>query len=446
MSLLGRTQPVAVSLPAATQDTRLRGRALVLARAGWVVLVSLSLALFVASLSAYIAVIAVPCRSEQCILTPEQVQALLHIGTSPHALAVAVAVFYSAFLAISGGVAFIVFWRRSTDWMALLTALTLILYPISISGVSTVVERHAGALRIVGLSIDVLGSTLLYLLFTLFPSGRFVPRWLAGMAVLWAALHLVTLNAIATISAPAAYNIPDWLIAVMYLAFYLSIIGGQIYRYWRVSNTIQRQQTKWVVFGIVFSLLANFAYYQPYTFVPGLSDPASLYPIFGYLAYQVFTLAIPLTFGIAVLRFRLYDIDVIINRTLVYGSLTAILAAVYFAVVIGFQRVVGGLLGAGSSTLGIVISTLLVAALFNPLRHRLQRFIDRRFYRRKYDAAKTLAAFSATLRDGVDLTELNRHLVTVIDETMQPAHVSLWLAQPEQGVKPSPSMRQGGIS
>lgn len=419
---------------AATPETHLRGAWLVAVRAAWLLLVTVGLVLFVASLPDYVALIAAPCGGGQCIMTPQQAQSLRQMGLTPYALAVAIAVFYSVFLAISGGVAAVIFARRSHDWMALLTALTLILYPISISGVTAVVEGHAGPLQLVGFTIDVLGSTLLYVLFTLFPSGRFVPRWLAGMALLWAALHVVTLNSIASLNAPVKFNIPDWLLAVMYLAFYLSVIGGQVYRYWRVSNVIQRQQTKWVVFGIVFSLLANLAYYQPISFVPGLAAPGSLYPIFGYLAYQVFTLAIPLTFGIAVLRFRLYDIDIIINRALVYGSLTGILAAVYFAVVIGFQRVVSGLLGAGSSTLGIVVSTLLVAALFNPLRHRLQVFIDRRFYRRKYDAARTLAAFSATLRSEVDLNQLRDHLLVVVHETMQPEHASLWLS-------PSPTAR-----
>jgi len=137
-------------------------------------------------------------------------------------------------------------------------------------------------------------------------------------------------------------------------------------------------------------------------------------------------LIIPLSFGVAILRYRLYDIDVVINRTLVYGSLTATLVALYFGGIVVLQRLFVLLTGE-QSTLAIVASTLLIAALFSPLRRRIQAFIDRRFYRRKYDTRKTLEAFSAKLRNDSDLDVLSDDLVSVVRETMQPAHVSLWL-------------------
>ena len=135
---------------------------------------------------------------------------------------------------------------------------------------------------------------------------------------------------------------------------------------------------------------------------------------------------IPVAVGIAVLRYRLYDIDVIVNRTLVYGSLTATLVALYFGGIVVLQRVFVLLTGQ-ESTLVVVTSTLAIAALFNPLRRRMQGFVDRRFYRRKYDASKTLEAFSVKLRDETNLEALSEDLVGVVRETMQPAHVSLWL-------------------
>jgi hypothetical protein len=146
------------------------------------------------------------------------------------------------------------------------------------------------------------------------------------------------------------------------------------------------------------------------------------------LLMDAFGLLIPLSLGVAVLRARLFDIDVVINRTLVYGSLTVMLALVYLGGVATTQAIFRALTGQEQQPqLAIVISTLVIAALFNPLRRRIQGFIDRRFYRSKYDARKTLAAFSAKLREETDIEALNDELVGVVRETMQPAHVSLWL-------------------
>ena len=146
------------------------------------------------------------------------------------------------------------------------------------------------------------------------------------------------------------------------------------------------------------------------------------------------------------MRYRLYDIDLLINRTLVYGTLTVLLALIYVGLVIGLGSLVRLLTGQlGQSPAVIVISTLAIAALFQPLRHRIQAIIDRRFYRRKYDAAKIVEAFSATLRNEVDLSQLSAHLLNVVQETMQPSHVSLWVregsrteARSLQADKPSP--------
>jgi hypothetical protein len=165
-------------------------------------------------------------------------------------------------------------------------------------------------------------------------------------------------------------------------------------------------------------------------------------PLWGKLFEDAVTLSyagVPIAMGFAVLRYRLYDIDVVINRALVYGSLSATLAALYLGGVATTQVIFRTLTGQEQQPqLAIVASTLVIAALFNPLRHRIQSFIDRRFYRRKYDARKTLETFSARLRDETDLQTLNGELTRVVQETMQPAHVSLWL-RPDVGPKDGPA-------
>jgi len=148
-------------------------------------------------------------------------------------------------------------------------------------------------------------------------------------------------------------------------------------------------------------------------------------------------LGVPISTGVAIARYSLYDIDLIINRTLVYGSLTVLLASAYVGVVVGLQALFRALSGQ-ESTLAIVASTLAIAALFGPLRRRVQAFVDRRFYRRKYDATHTLAAFNARLRDETDLNALRNDMVGVATRTMQPAHVSLWL-RPETAQKGAPT-------
>jgi hypothetical protein len=193
-----------------------------------------------------------------------------------------------------------------------------------------------------------------------------------------------------------------------------------------------RQQLKWFTFVASFAGLLYFiAMISQAVVVLGSDDSLPALPLWFELIFSLAGVGfagVPVAIGIAVLKYRLYDIDVVINLTLVYGSLTAMLALVYFGGVTATQTIYRALTGQEQQhQLAIVISTLVIAALFNPLRRRIQSFIDRRFYRNKYDARKTLEAFSARLRDETDLETLNNDLAGVIRETMQPAHVSLWL-------------------
>ncbi len=205
------------------------------------------------------------------------------------------------------------------------------------------------------------------------------------------------------------------------------LVVVQLYRYRRVSSPLQRQQTKWVVFGFAVPITVYVIGIVPSLMFPVLAVPGSLYGL-AFIAVQDFlNLLTPLSFGFALLRSRLWDIDILINRTLVYGTLTVLLAGVYVGLVIGLQALLRGIIRQDDSV-AIVLSTLAIYILFQPLRARIQALIDRRFYRRKYDAAKTIAAFSATLRQEVDLEQL----MVVVQETMQPTHVSLWLCKTGQ--------------
>jgi hypothetical protein len=217
--------------------------------------------------------------------------------------------------------------------------------------------------------------------------------------------------------------------SLLFVGLLASVVAVQVYRYRRVSTAAQRQQTKWVVYGLSVALV-GFLLIITLGFGLTLLLGIIAYLVGGILLY-LFLLLIPISFGIAILRARLFDIDVIINRTLVYLALTAILAMIYIGSIVALQSLLRSIINQNNDV-AIVVSTLVIAALFQPLRHRLQAIIDRHFYRRKYDAARTLAAFSAILRNEVDLSQLSEHLLNVVQETMQPSHVSLWVRQPSR--------------
>jgi hypothetical protein len=348
----------------------------------------------------------------------------------------------SVFMSISSviwiAVGFMIFWRRSDDWMTLLVALGLVTFGVTLSPqlyVTYILADQYAPWRMLFPIVNLLGWGVTGLVFYIFPNGRFVPRWTA-----WLALCYLAFQVSDSLPSNSPFSIQQWpplLLALVELALLISPLFAQLYRYRHMSSLVERQQVKWVVFGIVLTLLVDMVIFLPLLFFPPLFQPGlprSLYAfICACLVFIGFNL-IPLTLGIAILRYRLWDIDLIINRTLVYGTLTVILtgvlAFVYFGSIIVLQSLLRGLINQ-TNDVAIVVSTLAIYALFHPVRHRLQQVIDRRFYRRKYDSAKIVAAFSATLRNEVDLSQLREHLLNVVQETMQPAHVSLWLRPPE---------------
>ena len=420
------------SPPPAESDTRLRGWRLAVARTFAFTVIGYTVLLCLISLPNLVNGLDIPpCAAllEGCILAPEQVAPLGRLGLTPHGLAVGIAVLSAAAFALAAGVAGLLLWRRSDDWMALLVAVALVLMP---SGFTPVLQGLTGFWRDLGQPISSQPFLTLDVLMGLFPNGRFVPRWV------WLPMALLFL-----LTAEPLWWLPDVLALVLLLGGLGALIGAQIYRYRRVSTPVQRLQTKWAVFGLVLTLFVNQLFWQPAAwanvFDPTSQDNSSLYSLLFYPDSFLMVAIVAVSFGVAILRYRLYGIDVIIRRTLIYGTLTVILAAVYFGCVLGAQALVQRLTGAhGDQPIIIVLSTLLIAVLFNPLRLRLQALIDRAFYRSKYDAARTLATFGTRLRTETDLGDLGAHLVAVVHETLQPAHVSLWLRAASQEQTESP--------
>jgi hypothetical protein len=281
----------------------------------------------------------------------------------------------------------------------------------------------------------VLGFNLFVLMLILFPTGQ-LPRsrwrWVVYLYVAVALGEVIamlflpgTLEGLDLIENPLGIEgLPIGRKPVQALVFTGGLVASAtlILRL-RRGSWVERQQIKWLAYAATASAGGSILTYTP-TEAIGARWVTSV----GYVLLELGVLGIPISIGIAILRYRLYEIDTLINRTLVYGSLTAMLALVYFGGVTVTQALLRTLTGQEKlPQLVIVASTLLIAALFTPLRRRIQSFIDRRFYRRKYDARKTLEAFSAKLRDETDLEALNNDLVGVVRETMQPAHVSVWL-------------------
>jgi hypothetical protein len=410
---------------------RLRGRGLLLARGAWVALVALTLAIFFASLPVYLAQLRTVCVGTGGVgcayvqLSPEQAAVLQGVGFSPGAYAAYTLALTLAMIVACLAVSALIAWRRSGDRMALLVALML----VTLGAVWVTATMPATSpLHVPNKWLYFLFVALFVLVFSLFPSGRFVPRWAR-----WAAL--VTL----TVQIPYAFfpNAPfatltgalGWLAQLGEGAL---LVAAQVYRYRRVSSSLERQQTKWVVVGLAVPMTVYVGGALLSLIVPALAAPSSPYGAPYQLALNTVTacllLLLPLAFGFAMLRYRLWDIDVLINRTLVYGALTLTLTAVFVGLVVGLQALLRGVISQDSGV-AIVLSTLVIYVLFWPLRRRLQALIDRRFYRRKYDAAKVLNAFSATARDETDLDALTTEILRVVDETIKPEFVGLWLRE-----------------
>ena len=281
----------------------------------------------------------------------------------------------------------------------------------------------------------VLAVGLIVFLALLFPDGHLPSRrwrWFAWLSLLliftgalWGAFTPGLILSLGRINNPLGVEgLPNvWKLTQTLTLTLIFLSAVSLFMRLRRARGVEGQQIKWFTYS---GVVASSAALLTYTISEAMG--ALWLKWVGYVVMQVGLIGMPISMGIAILRYRLYNIDILINRTLVYGSLTALLAAVYFGGVTATQAIFRALTGQEQQPqLAIVVSTLVIAALFNPLRRRIQAFIDRRFYRKKYDARKTLEAFSNKLREETDLDTLSDDLVRVVRETMQPAHVSLWL-------------------
>ena len=412
----------------------MRGWPLALARVVWLALAVLIVGIFAAAVPLRLSQLEATCVAARCAgpQMPVRLGGLAPFAFTPALYAGTLVTLDAGSAFVWLAVAAVLFWRRSSDPFALFCAFTLLLFggarfpdtPLALSA------THPGWWLPVAV-LRYTGSACLSLFCYVFPDGRFVPRWTLLAALAWIAAQVPEFFLPQSVA--NANQLPPVLQFAAFGGFVGSVALAQGYRYWRVSRPAQRQQTKWVVLGVSVALVCYLALaFALPLLVPSLAA-SSLLARAGVSAASILAmLLVPVTLGIAMLRYRLFDIDRLINRALVYGALTALLAVIYFGSIIGAQAVIQRATGAAAlPPVVVVASTLLIAALFTPLRHRLQIVIDRRFYRRKYDAARTLDQFSATLRQELDLSELSEQLVAVVRRTMRPEHVSLWLAPPK---------------
>jgi hypothetical protein len=327
-------------------------------------------------------------------------------------------------------VGLLIFWRKSDEWIGLLVSYAL----IGIAGTFT----DSGLLSLVSIPqpwstiIYIIGSMVWFFFFLflcLFPNGRYEPRWTRWVAGLFTVFFLVVL-----IFNQAGDNLVSFQI-VAYIIVFLFLVG-QIHRYIKISTLTERQQTRWFLFAFCVFLVVGIAtsYFEQSYLLPAAPTAAKLwFYLFEQLGTNLVFTLFPAAIAIALFRYKLWNIDLIIRRALVYGALTASLGLVYFGGVVLLEQIFHALTGQ-ASPLAVVISTLIIAGLFTPLRRGLQSAIDRRFFRQRYNASLALDAFSNAVRSEVEVNNLTQQLAAVVKNTIQPEQVSIWLQPLLRGI------------
>ena len=316
----------------------------------------------------------------------------------------------------------LLFWRKSDTWIGLLAAFILFSTGPGLSGLQLSRVQGSPTAETLGQINGILIWPMFFIFLYLFPNGKFVPRFTGYLAVLPYLLFI------------ASTLIPDnspvsWIATAVLLAYAFGGLISQIYRYRKISTPEERQQTKWVVFalGIFLATLLLSTLIPPLLPESSFGTPSRFWFEFvNAFSGALLVALIPLSIGVAILRYRLWDVDLLIRRTLIYTILTLTLGLVFFGGIALLQALFSKISNQ-KSEISIVISTLAIAALFNPLRRRIQNTIDRRLYRKKFNSEQALARFSATARTETDIEQLSSELLAIVQEALQPEAVSVWL-------------------
>lgn len=435
------THATSTQMEAAAPNSARQNGAIIAARLAWLVGTLAALVLYGAAIPARYSELLTRCVGA---CAPGQIQTGASIALPLDLYAAWLLALDTAFAAVYVGLALLIFARKSADPNAIFVSLALTFWGVTFTGVMNALPARDPRWFYPVACASFLGAALITLFFYIFPDGRFIPRWARWLA----AIFIVTQIPLyfwpdVAILNPTRW--PAWLYVPVSGGFLGVMVGLQIYRYGWVSNAAQRRQAKWVVLGIGLALAGYTAMLvAKYFLAPTLGSSNYLIYVAGINACLML---IPISIAIAVLRDRLYDIDTLIQRSLVYGALTVSLATLYSVSVYAIGWIARLLTGLENSSLAIVLSTLGVAAAFQPLRRRIQRAIDRRFYRRRYNAMRALEIFGVAAQREVDLERLTAQLLEVVARTMEPAHVSLTLLQssPQHQAKepilPNPNQR-----
>ncbi len=425
---------------AASSGTRLSGTRLLVARAVWVVLMLLFCGFYVAATLVYYVqlhgfqqgVYAHLISTPAVVSGYDAFSSLYMLLTGPYATfnILLITLLSPCWIAVS----LLIFWRRSDDWMALFVSLFLVMLVTNLSPALSVLSRLVGFTSPVGICItflQLLTWSSIAFFFALFPDGRFVPgwtRWLTVAYLLWQIpLCLPSTSPFYLISWPLP------LLTFSFLGLVFSLGFAQLYRYRRVSTAVQRQQTKWIVFGMVLGMCVDLANLLPPLVLPALVQPGSahtLYLTLGEVAFPFLILLIPGTFGVAVLRYRLWDIDLLINRTLVYGLLTASLIALYLLAIVGL----GTLFSVPGNPLISLFAAGLVAVLFQPLRQRLQRAVNRLMFGERNDPYHVLLRLGSHLEATLTADALLPTIVQTVAQALKLPYVAITFKQQGEDV------------